>query len=102
MSLEARAVVTILCMAAVTYATRASGLWLIGRVQLSPRVEAGLRYVPGAVLISFVAPALLDAGARGVVAGLVTAIVAWRSKSPLIAMICGVATLVALRAIPVP
>jgi uncharacterized membrane protein len=95
MSLDARVVLTILCMAAVTYATRASG-----RIQLSPRVEAGFRYVPGAVLISFVVPGLLDAGARGVVAGLITATIAWRTKSPLLAMICGVTAIAVLRSLP--
>jgi uncharacterized membrane protein len=91
--------VAIAGMAVVTYATRAGGLWLIGRVTLSPRIEAGLTYVPGAVLIAIVAPALLDAGPRGVVAGLVTATVAWRTRSPLVAMVCGIAALLALRAL---
>jgi uncharacterized membrane protein len=96
---ELPALIAIAGMALVTYVTRAGGLWLIGRVTLSPRIEAGLQYVPGAVLSAIVAPALFDAGPRGVVAGMVTATVAWRTRSPLAAMVCGIAALLALRAL---
>ncbi len=97
MTVDARVLIAIAGMAFVTYLTRAGGIWLLGRVTLSPRLEAGLCFIPGAVLISIVAPALLDAGPRGVIAGLVTAVLAWRTQSPLVAMIAGVVTIVLLR-----
>lgn len=42
---------SILAMAAVTYLTKASGLRLVGRVELAERVEAGLDVLPGAVVV---------------------------------------------------
>jgi uncharacterized membrane protein len=97
MTIDAQVLAAILGMALVTYLTRAGGIWLIGRVTLSPRVEAGLRFIPGAVLISIVGPALIDAGPKGVIAGAVAGVLAWRTRSPLIAMIAGVVTIVVLR-----
>ncbi len=90
MTVEPRVLLAILGMALVTYATRASGLWLMGRVTLSPRVDAWLRYVPGTVLVALVAPGVLDSGLPGVVAALITAAVAVRSGNALLAMAAGV------------
>ncbi len=97
MTVEPRVLLVILGMALVTYATRASGLWLMGRVTLSRRVEAWLRYVPGTVLVALVAPGVLDSGLPGVVAALVTAAVAVRSGNALLAMAAGVLTVLATR-----
>ncbi len=97
MTVEPRVLLVILGMALVTYATRASGLWLMGRVTLSRRVEAWLRYVPGTVLVALVAPGVLDSGLPGVVAALVTAAVAVRSGNALLAMVAGVLTVLATR-----
>ncbi len=97
MIVEPRVLLTILGMALVTYATRASGLWLMGRVTLSRRVEAWLRYVPGTVLVALVAPGVLDSGLPGVVAALVTAAVAVRSGNALLAMVAGVLAVLVAR-----
>ncbi len=97
MTVEPRVLLAILGMALVTYATRASGLWLMGRVTLSPRVDAWLRYVRGTVLVALVAPSVLDSGLPGVVAALVTAAVAVRSGNALLAMAAGVLTVLATR-----
>ncbi len=97
MTVEPRVLLVILGMALVTYATRASGLWLMGRVTLSRRVEAWLRYVPGTVLVALVAPGVLDSGLPGVVAALVTAAVAVRGGNALLAMIAGVLAVLAAR-----
>ena len=87
----------ILGMALVTYATRAGGLWLMGRVQPSPRVEAWLRHVPGAVLAAIIAPIAFSGGIREALALLVTAIVAVRSGNMLLAMVIGVGSIWLLR-----
>jgi uncharacterized membrane protein len=50
------AVLAILAMAVVTYATRIGGILLMARVSLSPRIEAFLRYLSGSVLIAIIAP----------------------------------------------
>lgn len=79
-------------MAIITYAFRAGGYWLMGRVTLSARMEAGLAYLPGAVITALVVPAALDAGSEGIL-GLVAVAITMRLKSNLMmAMVAGIAT----------
>ena len=84
------ALVTILSMALVTYATRAGGLWLMGRVTPSPGVERWLRQIPGAVLVSLVAPTVVMGGPVGLAASAATVLVAGRTGNILLAMLAGV------------
>jgi uncharacterized membrane protein len=86
-------------MALVTYVTRVSGYFLIGHVALSPRLEAGLRAIPGAVLISIVAPAVLSAGPAEALASLATVLVAARTRNLLAAMATGILVVWALRSL---
>lgn len=97
MQLDPLALLTILGMALVTYLTRVGGLWLMGRVMPSPRVEAWLRNIPGAVLISIVAPSALASGLSGVLAALLTGLVAARTRNLLLSMVVGVAAVWVLR-----
>lgn len=57
MSLEA--LITILGMAAVTFAIRAAGLLLANRLPSQGFVANWMKHVPGAVLAALVAPAVL-------------------------------------------
>ena len=97
MRIEGVNLLTILCMAAATYSTRAAGLWLMGRVQPTPLQEAWLRHVPGAVLVAIIAPQVVQAGPAGLVAVLATVLVAHRTSSLLLAMLAGVLTVWLLR-----
>jgi uncharacterized membrane protein len=99
MDVDGTALAAILGMALVTYATRAGGFWLAGRLPPSGRVAAGLRYAPGAVLAAIIAPAALDAGPAGIAALLLTVVVARRTKSLLIAAVVGVVLVAVLRAL---
>jgi uncharacterized membrane protein len=94
------ALATIVGMAAVTYATRASGLWLGNRLRISPRLDALFAALPGAILVSLVAPAVFKAGVRGMVAAAATAFVALRLRGNIVVpMVVGVVVLWALRLI---
>lgn len=97
MQIDPLALLTILGMALVTYLTRVGGLWLMGRVTPSPRVESWLKNIPGAVLISIVAPAALASGLSGVLAALLTGLVAARTRNLLFSMVVGVAAVWVLR-----
>lgn len=97
MSIHPEALLTIALMAVVTYLCRAGGYWLMGRVSMSPRVETGLNYLPGAVLISLVAPAMAREGVPGVCAVIATAIVMRTTNNLLISMGTGVATVWLIR-----
>jgi len=90
-------ILAIVLMALVTYATRAGGLWLASRLNLSERAEAWLEQLPGAILVSLVAPAVLTNGIPGALAALAVVMVALRTGSLPAAMVTGVATIVVLR-----
>lgn len=97
MTIHPTALLAIALMALVTYACRAGGYWLMGRVDLSPRIEAGLAYLPGAVLISLVAPAMVEEGIPGTCAVIVTAITMRLANNLLLAMVVGISTIWLLR-----
>ncbi len=94
---ETLTLITILGMAFVTYVTRAGGFWLMGLVTPSPRVEAWLRQIPGAVLVAIIAPTVLASSLAESLASLATLLVAIRTKNVLIAMLVGVVMVWALR-----
>jgi uncharacterized membrane protein len=96
---ETLILITILGMALVTYATRAGGFWLMGLVTPSPRIEAWLRQIPGAVLVAIVAPTVLASSLAETLAALATVLVAIRTKNVLAAMLIGVAAVFLLRLI---
>ena len=94
---EALILTTILGMALVTYLARAGGLWLMGFITPSPRVEAWLRQIPGAVLISIIAPAIFLTSLAQTLAALATLLAAIYTKNILVAMLVGVAAVWLLR-----
>jgi branched chain amino acid efflux pump len=96
---ETLTLITILGMALVTYAARAGGFWLMGLVTPSPRIEAWLRQIPGAVLVAIVAPTVLASSLAETLAALATVLVAIRTKNVLAAMVIGVAAVFLLRLI---
>ncbi|MFC4436662.1 MULTISPECIES: AzlD family protein [Natrialbaceae] len=97
LALEPIVVGVILAMAVVTYATKTGGLWLVNRIEVSDRLEAGLSVLPGAIVIAILGPELAAGGpAEWGAAGLVL-IVMWRTESILLALGTGVAAVVLLR-----
>lgn len=72
MTLDPWVLLTILCMAVATYATRAGGYLLFRVLPTSPWVRAALAYVPGALFVSYVAPALVSGGVQQWVGAAVT------------------------------
>ncbi|MCD2198348.1 AzlD domain-containing protein [Halobacterium sp. KA-4] len=97
LSLDPTVVAVILAMAAVTYATKAGGFWLLGRVDLTERAEAGIDVLPGAVVVAFVAPALAEGGVPEWVAAVATVAVARKTGNLLVSLAVGVAVVLAVR-----
>lgn len=97
MALDPMTLLTIVLMALATYATRAGGLWLASRLALSERAEAWLDYIPGAILVSIVAPVVLAGGIAEALAALAVILVASRTGSLPIAMVTGVLAILLLR-----
>jgi uncharacterized membrane protein len=84
-------------MAVLTYLTRAGGFWFAGRVPNPERLERWLRPVPGAILAAIVAPVVLAAGWRGLLAAVAVVLVARHTGSVLVAAVIGTAFIGALR-----
>lgn len=84
-------VLAILGMAAVTYAWRAGGLLLANRLPSTGFVAAWMRHVPGAVLASLVAPAIMTGGLVETIAAAVTATAWLLTRTLFVAMAAGVA-----------
>jgi uncharacterized membrane protein len=62
------ALLVIAAMTLVTYATRAGGIWFMGFMPMTARVEAFLRYLAGSVLVALLVPAVVRGGAAAFVA----------------------------------
>jgi uncharacterized membrane protein len=84
-------------MAALTYLTRIGGVWIAGRVQRPERLENWFQPIPGAILSAIVAPAVLDAGWRGLIALAIVVLAMTRSGSILLAATLGTASIALLR-----
>jgi branched chain amino acid efflux pump len=84
-------------MALVTYATRLGGWFAIRRMVLTGRTRAALDAVPGAVLAAVITPAVLTTGPAETIAAAITVVAALRLPQ-LVAVVLGVASVVALRA----
>lgn len=91
----------------VTFATRLSFIALLGRVETPPLLTRALRYVAPAVLSAIVFQELLLRDGRlhlapgnpRLVAGVLAALVAWRTRSVLLTIAAGMCALWALQAV---
>ena len=96
---EASALIAIAAMSVATYATRLTGLVLMPRLPSRPWLESWVGYVPGCVLAAIVAPAVLDAGLPGLVAGLVTVLIARRTSNLILPLAAGIVVVWLLRSL---
>jgi branched-subunit amino acid transport protein len=92
---------TLLAMGFVTYAIRLSLIGVLGDFQVPPFIRRALRFVPPAVLSAIILPELLRPDDRldlsltnaRLLAGLLAALVAWRTKNVLATIGVGMVTL---------
>ena len=88
-----QSVVAILLAAAATYSLRLGGLLLASRMPKTGRFRRGMDALPGALLFSLVLPPIVSEGVWGVVAAALTALIAFRTRNTLLAMIAGMAVI---------
>jgi branched-subunit amino acid transport protein len=80
---------------------------VLGRIGIPPFLERALRFVPAAVLTAVVIPLLfyengaleVSLGNERLLAGLVAALICWRTRSVPLTLIGGMATLWTLQAL---
>jgi branched-subunit amino acid transport protein len=93
-------------MGLITYGIRLSMILLLGRVRISEDWQRALRLVPPAVLSAIIFPELLrpagsldiSLGNARLLAGIIAAVVAWRTKNALLTIGVGMAALWILQA----
>ncbi len=89
----------ILGMALATYATRASGLYLMRGVVVKGRLKAALDALPPAILMAVIAPMILATGPAESIAAILTAVVAFMRAPLVVTVLTGVISVVLLRMI---
>lgn len=98
---------TIVGAGAVTFALRLSFIALLGRIEVPPFLGRALRFVPAAVLTAVVIPLLVyvdgavevSLGNERLIAGVVAALIAWRTRNVPLTLVGGMAVLWTLQVI---
>ncbi|HEX6978879.1 MAG TPA: AzlD domain-containing protein [Alphaproteobacteria bacterium] len=94
---EAEALLAVIGMAAVTYATRAGGVWLASFMTITPRTEAFLRSLSSSVLVALVVPAIVKGDAASAAAATVALGVMIVTRSAIAAITVGIVVAAAWR-----
>lgn len=97
----------ILGMGIVTYAIRLSLIMLLGRIDVPPTMQRALRFVPPAVFSAIIFPEVLrprgaldiSLGNDRLIAGVLAAVVAWRTKNVFLSIAVGMVALWVLSAV---
>ena len=84
-------------MVLVTTAVKVSGLLLANRLPQTGFIAAWMRHIPGAVLASLVAPAIVTGSPAEVVAALATALMFFVTRNLFAAMATGVVVVFLVR-----
>ncbi len=91
MTLDPWVLATIVAMALATYLTRAGGYLLFKAIRPPAGLRTALAYIPGALFVSYVVPALAHAGVQQWVGSAVTAVVMLTTRSLAAAILGGTA-----------
>lgn len=94
-----------ICGGILTFLIRFSFIALFRRLQMPAIMRHSLQFIPPAVLSAIIFPELmvrsgqidLSAGNPRLIAGLLAAVVAWRTRSPLLTIVIGMGILLALQ-----
>ena len=97
----------IIAMGLVTYAIRLSLIGVIKQLTLPPLVMRGLRFVPPAVLSAIILPEVLQPAGHidvslanpRLLAGIIAALVAWRTKNIVATVLAGLAVVWIIQAL---
>lgn len=81
--------IAIAVMAVVTVFSRLGGYWLMAYVPVTPRVRRMLDALPGAIIISAIAPVVLNGGVVVIVAVLAAIVVTVIKRNDFIAVTTG-------------
>ena len=90
--------ITIIGMAIVTYLTRISGFYISNRISnLRPGLARTLKYIPGTIIVSIIAPQIISGGKPGLIAAAVCMAASLVFKNLIAVMVTGVVSISILR-----
>lgn len=92
------AYIAILAMTLATYICRAAGVVLMSRIPITPRVERGLRALPGSIVVATVLPLAVQGGLTASLGLAAALLVMSLSRSELAALVAGLAVVSLMRA----
>lgn len=98
-SVDPLVVGVIVAMAVVTVLTKIGGLWLLSRIEVSKRLQAGLSVLPGAIVIAILGPELAAGGPAEWGAGFVVLLVMWHTENILLSLCAGIVAVVLFRGV---
>lgn len=99
MTLDPWVLAAIGAMALATYLTRAGGYWLFRVVRPPPLIRAMLGYIPGALFVSYVVPALAAGGVQQWAGAAATAATMLATRNLALAILGGTAAAAAVWAV---
>jgi len=91
-------ILAIAAMTLVTFLCRIAGVVVMSRVRITPRIERGLRALPGSIILATILPVVIDNGFPAIVA-LIAAVVAMAAtRIDIVGLVVGLGTLAMIRA----
>ena len=93
------AILAIAAMALVTFLCRIAGVVLMSHVRITPRMERGLRALPGSIILATILPIALDYGWPAIVALGAASVVMATTLIDLLGLAAGLGTLSVIRAL---
>lgn len=93
------AVLAIAAMAAVTFLCRIAGVVVMSRVRITPRVERGLRALPGSIIMATILPVVIDTGWPAILALAATIVTMAVTRIDIVSLAAGLGTLSVIRAL---
>jgi uncharacterized membrane protein len=91
------AALAIFAMMLVTYLCRASGVVLMSRIRITPRVERALRALPGSIVVATILPLAVEGGAPAMLGLAATVLAMSLVRVELVAIVAGLACVAFLR-----
>jgi uncharacterized membrane protein len=92
------AALAIAAMTVVTFLCRIAGVVVMSRVRITPRVERGLRALPGSIILATILPVVIDNGFPAILALFATILTMALTRVDLAGLAAGLATLSLFRA----
>jgi uncharacterized membrane protein len=88
----------IAAMTLVTFLCRIAGVVVMSRVRLTPRMERGLRALPGSIILATILPVVIDNGLPAIVALSAAVLAMVVTRIDIVGLLVGLGTLSIIRA----